>query len=135
MLTKEQLLAASEDEYMNEEQLAFFKNLIESQIAEIEQQIESAKTDLQTPQYEADTLDKAQLEEDRRLQLRFLERQNKLLPKLKNTIQRIDSGDFGFCEVTEEPIGIPRLLARPTATLCIEEKARQERQEKNFRDN
>ena len=135
MLTKEQLLAASEDEYMNDEQLAFFKNLLESQIAEIEQQIESAKTGLQSPQYEADYLDKAQLEEDRRLQLRFLERQNKLLPKLKETIQRIDSGEFGFCEVTEEPIGIPRLLARPTATLSIEEKARQERQEKNFRDD
>ena len=86
-------------------------------------------------QYEADELDKAALEEERRLQLRFLDRQSKLLPKIGEAIKRLDTGEFGYCEVTGEPIGVRRLLARPTATLCAEEKMRQERKEQNFRDD
>ena len=71
-------------------------------------------------------------EEDLRTRLRFLDRQTKLLPKLRGALRRIEENDFGFCEVTGEPIGIKRLLARPTATLSAEEKMRQEEQEKSF---
>lgn len=134
MLTQEQLVAAPDEDYMNEEQLEFFRDLLTTMGAEIREQIESSKKELQNMQYEADELDKAALEEERRLQLRFLDRQSKLLPKIGEALKRIDSGEFGYCAVTGEPIGVRRLLARPTATLCAEEKMRQERQEQNFRD-
>ena len=135
MLTQEQILAAPESEYMNDEQLAFFKDLLLTQEQEILEHITNARKELQEQQYEADELDKALVEEDRRMKLRFLDRQAKLLPKLREAIKRIDADDFGFCAVTGEPIGIRRLIARPTATLCAEEKGRQERKEKNFRDS
>ncbi len=134
MLTEEQLRAMSEDDYMNDEQLAFFRNLLLTMKKDIQSQIAHARDDLQHIEYEADELDKASQEEERRLQLRFLDRQTKLLPKIDEAIKRIDDDEFGFCKVTGDPIGIPRLLARPTATLCAEEKIRQEQQERNFRD-
>jgi len=135
MLTQEELIAAPEEDYMNDEQMEFFRNLLTEMADEIRQQIETSRKELQTMQYEADELDKAALEEERRLQLRFLDRQSKLLPKIGEALKRIESGDFGYCEVTGEPIGVRRLLARPTATLCAEEKMRQERKEQNFRDD
>jgi DnaK suppressor protein len=134
MLTVEQILAAPEDDYMNEEQYEFFTDLLCTQEQEILDHISDAKKELQEQQYEADELDKAVLEEDRRMKLRFLDRQAKLLPKLRQAIKRIEADDFGFCEVTGEPIGVRRLMARPTATLCAEEKNRQEAKEKNYRD-
>lgn len=134
MLTQEQLVAAPDEDYMNDEQLEFFRDLLTNMAAEIREQIEFSKKELQNMQYEADELDKAALEEERRLQLRFLDRQSKLLPKIGEAIKRIETGEFGYCAVTGEPIGVRRLLARPTATLCAEEKMRQERQEQNFRD-
>lgn len=132
-LTKQQLLDAPDAEYMNSEQLEFFKNLLESQIEEILADFEAERNTLKETQQQADELDKASAEEVRRTKLRFMERQNKLLPKLRNALKRIEEEEFGYCEVTGEPIGIKRLLARPTATLCIEEKIRQESQEKKFR--
>lgn len=134
MLTEEQLLAAPEEEYMNDEQLAFFRELLKQQADEVRESLKEARETLTTFENEPDELDKASIEEERRMNLRFLDRQTKLLPKIEDALKRIDSGDFGFCEVTGEPIGIRRLLLRPTATLCAEEKQRQERQERNFRD-
>lgn len=134
MLTQVQILAASEDDYMNGDQLEFFRHILVEMAEDIRQHIESARSELQNMQYEADELDKAALEEERRLQLRFLDRQSKLHPKVHEAIKRIDTGDFGYCEVTGEPIGVARLIARPTATVCAEEKMRQERQEQNYRD-
>jgi DnaK suppressor protein len=133
MLTEKQLLDAPKEHYMNDDQLAFFKNLLEAQIDEIVSNLESAQKKLKEQQYQADELDKAAAEEDMRTRLRFLDRQSKLLPKLREAIWRIEREEYGYCEVTGEPIGLRRLLARPTATLCAEEKTRQEQQEKNFR--
>ncbi|MEX1056306.1 MAG: RNA polymerase-binding protein DksA [Natronospirillum sp.] len=135
MLTEKELIAAPDDDYMNDQQVEFFRSLLTEMAAEIRLQIESSRKELQTMQYEADELDKAALEEERRLQLRFLDRQSKLLPKIGEAIKRLDTGEFGYCAVTGEPIGVRRLLARPTATLCAEEKMRQERKEQNFRDD
>lgn len=134
MLTKEQLLAAPEEDYMNEEQLEFFRALLEEQAEEVRTSLREARETLTKFENEPDELDKASIEEERRMNLRFLDRQTKLLPKIEESLKRIDSGDFGYCEVTGEPIGVRRLLLRPTATLCAEEKQRQERQERNFRD-
>jgi DnaK suppressor protein len=135
MLTEEQLLAASEDDYMNDEQLEFFRNLLKTQAEEVRESLASAREQLASFENEPDELDKASVEEERRMALRFLDRQTKLLPKIDQSIKRIDDGDFGYCEVTGEPIGIKRLLLRPTATLCAEEKQRQEMKERNFRDS
>lgn len=132
MLTEKQLLNSSDDDYMNDAQLEFFRNLIETQIDEILNNVESLRDKLKEQQHEADNLDKASAEEDRRTGLRLVERQNKLLPKLREALKRIEEDEFGYCEVSGEPIGLKRLLARPTATLSIEEKTRQEQQEKNF---
>lgn len=135
MLTEQQLIDSSENEYMNEAQLEFFKDLLESQIAEILANVDSERSKLKEKQHETDELDKALNEEDQRTRMRILDRQTKLLPKLREALKRIDEEEFGYCEVTGEPIGIKRLLARPTATLSIEEKKRQEQKEKNYLGN
>lgn len=134
MLTQEQLLAAPDDEYMNDAQLEFFRNLLQEQADEVRASLKESRETLATFENEPDELDKASIEEERRMNLRFLDRQTKLLPKIDDAIKRINNGDFGYCAVTGEPIGVRRLLLRPTATLCAEEKQRQERQERNFRD-
>ncbi len=135
MLTEQELLAAAEDDYMNEDQLEFFRELLKTQAAEVRESLASARAQLASYENEPDELDKASIEEERRMALRFLDRQTKLLPKIDQSIKRIDDGDFGYCEVTGEPIGVRRLLLRPTATLCAEEKQRQEMKERNYRDN
>ncbi|BCE01631.1 RNA polymerase-binding protein DksA [Marinicellulosiphila megalodicopiae] len=134
MLTKEQLLAMSEDDYMNDEQHEYFKHLLLTEAQDIKDHLKEARENLSSQSYEADELDKAAQEEDRRLQLRFLDRQTKLLPKIEQAIARIEHDDFGYCEITGDPIGVQRLLLRPTATLCAEEKQRQEMKEKSYRD-
>lgn len=134
MLTEKQLLAASDDDYMNEDQLLYFRKLLEQQAEEVRASLISAREQLASFANEPDELDKASVEEERRMALRFLDRQTKLLPKIDQSIKRIDTGDFGYCKVTGEQIGIKRLLLRPTATLCAEEKQRQEMKERNYRD-
>ncbi|TCS41667.1 DnaK suppressor protein [Reinekea marinisedimentorum] len=134
MLTEEQLLAAPEDDYMNDAQLEFFRNLLLTQAEEVKESLANARAQLASFENEPDELDKASIEEERRMALRFLDRQTKLLPKIMESIKRIDEDDYGFCSVTGEPIGVKRLLLRPTATLCAEEKQRQELKERNYRD-
>lgn len=135
MLTKEQLLAMSEDDYMNEAQLAYFSELLIAEAQDIKNHLKEARENLSSQSYEADELDKAAQEEERRLQLRFLDRQTKLLPKIEQALDRIKQDDFGYCDITGDPIGVQRLLLRPTATLCAEEKQRQETQERSYRDS
>jgi len=134
MLTEEQLLAAPEDDYMNDDQLGFFRDLLKIQAEEVRESLAAARAQLASFENEPDELDKASIEEERRMALRFLDRQTKLLPKIDQSIKRIDNDDFGYCEVTGEAIGVKRLLLRPTATLCAEEKQRQEMKERNYRD-
>ena len=73
-------------------------------------------------------------EEQRQWQLRLLEREKKLLDKIDQALERLARGEYGWCAETGEPIGLKRLLLRPTATLCIEAKERQEQREKHQRD-
>jgi DnaK suppressor protein len=134
MLTLEQLLAAPEKDYMNSGQLEYFRDLLATQAAEVRESLANARLQLASYENEPDELDKASIEEERRMSLRFLDRQTKLLPKIDQAIKRIDDGDFGYCKITGEEIGIKRLLLRPTATLCAEEKQRQEMKERNYRD-
>ncbi|ATE59330.1 RNA polymerase-binding protein DksA [Thauera sinica] len=125
--TEAELLAAPEDDYMSPRQLAFFRALL---LRERDALLDSAhRTTLHLQEFEspADPADRASLEEDHTLELRVRDRERKLLHKIDEAITRIDNGSYGWCEESGEPIGIARLLARPTATYSIEAQELHER--------
>lgn len=134
-LTKEELLAAPEEEYMSEAQQTYFKELL---LAEREALIESARETSQnlldntaTP----DWTDRATVEEEHALELRVRDRERKLMKKIDEALRRIEEGEYGWCEETGEPIGVPRLLARPTATMCLDAQERHEALERINKKN
>jgi DnaK suppressor protein len=133
MMTKEEVLAAPEEDYMNEQQQAYFRQLLMALRGEAVESMEKAKEQLSSPPEMNDDADHAAYEEASRLTLRILDRERRLLPKIEEVLKRLTSGDYGYCLESGEPIGIPRLLARPTAELCAEVKAINERREQNFR--
>ena len=120
LLTEAELRAAPSEEYMSARKLALFRARL---IAERDALLDSAhRTTLHLQEYEspADPADRASLEEDHTLELRVRDRERKMLHKIDEALARIDNGTFGWCESSGEPIGIARLLARPTATLSVE---------------
>ncbi|GAA5184312.1 RNA polymerase-binding protein DksA [Niveibacterium umoris] len=128
--TQEEMLAAPMDDYMSPRQLAFFRERL---TLERDALLASAKhTTLHLQENEAtpDPSDRASVEEDHTLELRVRDRERKLLHKIDEALQRIDSGNFGWCEETGEPIGIARLIARPTATYSVEAQERYEKRRK-----
>ncbi len=133
MMTKEELLAAPEEDYMNEQQQAFFRQLLLDLRDETVESMEKAKKQLSSPPEMNDEGDHAAYEEESRLSLRILDRERRLLPKIEDALKRIATGDYGYCIESGDPIGIPRLLARPTAEQSAEVKALNERKEQNFR--
>ena len=134
MLTKEKILKAPKKNYMNKEQLEFFKNLLIELKKETLEHIREAKDRLSNPPACSDEVDRAQHEIDSMLFLRIVERESKLLPKIDKALLRIKSGDYGFCLESGEPIGLPRLISRPTAEFCAEIKTINEEKEKHFAD-
>ena len=134
-MTKEEILSQSQGEYMNAAQLDFFRKLLTDNKKELQDKIDHVRSDLGEMQHNNDELDRASMEEETMLKLRIIERETKLIHKIDQSLKRIESGEYGYCEATGEPIGIPRLLARPTATLCAEEKNRQEVMEKYYRSD
>ena len=81
-----------------------------------------------------DPADRATIEEEHALELRTRDRERKLLKKIAQSLARLDSGEYGYCDETGEPIGLARLLARPTATLSLEAQQRRELKQKMFGD-
>lgn len=132
-MTRDELLQASEDEYMNEAQQAFFRQLLIELREETLVSMEKARQQLSSPPEMNDEADLAAYEEESRLALRILDRERRLLPKIEDALKRLAAGDYGYCAESGEPIGIPRLLARPTAELCADVKALNERREQNYR--
>ena len=132
-MTKEQILAAPEEDYMNEEQLAFFKELLIELHESTRHRVQEAKDLMSSPMDLSDESDRATWEEQCAISLRIVDREQKLLPKIQKALERIRIGDFGYCLESGEPIGIARLLARPTAEYCAEVKALQEIREQAFR--
>jgi DnaK suppressor protein len=130
MLTEAKLLSMKEDDYMNDQQLEFFHHLLNEQKEELTQSIDEAKKNLAESEHNIDLNDVATQQEMQQLYLRTVERQSKLLRKVESAIKRIDNDNYGYCEVTGEPIGLKRLLARPTATMSIQAKEIQEHHEK-----
>ena len=134
-LTDAELLAMPDSEYMNDKQLAAFR----SRLMGLKQDILN-NAGATTEHLREDTVivpdpaDRATIEEEHALELRTRDRERKLLKKIEQSIARIDAGDYGYCDETGEPIGVGRLLARPTATLSLEAQQRRELKQKMFGD-
>lgn len=135
-LTDRQRAAAAEQaDYMDATQLQFFAARLRQERSEAQAAIDAARAELAAGNRETEEVDRAQREEEMRLQLRIVDRKRRLLGKIDAALGRIERGEYGWCEVTGEPIGFARLTLRPTATLCTEEKQRQERIERCYRDD
>ncbi|MFT0545041.1 RNA polymerase-binding protein DksA [Allopusillimonas ginsengisoli] len=134
LLTEKELLAMPEADYMNAAQLAFFRNRLKELEQEILNNADATTSNLRETQYVPDPADRATIEEEHALELRTRDRERKLLKKVQQSIALIDSGEYGWCEETGEPIGIARLLARPTATLSLEAQERREMRQKLYGD-
>ena len=132
--TEEQLLKMPESAYMNDEQLAFFRYRLQRMERELLSNAGETTEHLRETVIVPDPADRATIEEEHALELRTRDRERKLLKKVQSALQRIESGDYGYCEETGDPIGIPRLLARPTATLSLEAQQRRELKQKLFGD-
>ena len=131
-LTEADLMKAPERDYMNEAQLAFFKQRLLDIRAQLLNNADDTGQHLRENETTTDPSDRATLEEEYTLELRTRDRERKLLKKVEKSLKQIDDGEYGFCEETGEPIGIPRLLARPTATLSLEAQERRERMQKMY---
>jgi DnaK suppressor protein len=134
LLTEEQILQMGEKDYMNEAQLAFFKARLQALEKELLKNAGETTEHLRETVLVPDPADRATIEEEHALELRTRDRERKLLKKVQQSLASIDSGDYGWCEETGEPIGIPRLLARPTATLSLEAQQRRELKQKLYGD-
>ncbi|HXU53079.1 MAG TPA: RNA polymerase-binding protein DksA [Casimicrobiaceae bacterium] len=133
-LSEEEILKAPEKDYMNDAQLAFFRQRLVEIRDQILQNADDTGEHLRENEITTDPSDRATLEEEYTLELRTRDRERKLLKKVEKSIRMIDDGSYGFCEETGEPIGVARLVARPTATLSLEAQERRERVQKLYGD-
>jgi DnaK suppressor protein len=125
-----------DEEYMSEQQLNYFRVLLLEWKKSILSASEFTLQSLQDgPIREPDLNDRASSETDWGIELRTRDRQRKLIAKIDAALRRIDEGEYGWCEVTGEPIGINRLIARPIATMTVEAQQAHERREKVSRDD
>lgn len=134
-LADQDIMAMPDAEYMNDVQLAFFRRKLSllkaDMLANAGETTEHLREDTVVV---PDPADRATIEEEHALELRTRDRERKLLKKIEQAISRIDSGDYGYCEETGEPIGVGRLMARPTASLSLEAQQRRELKQKMFGD-
>ena len=134
-LTEPEVLAMPEAEYMNDKQLEFFRfklqTLKDDLLSNAGETTEHLREDTSIV---PDPADRATIEEEHALELRTRDRERKLLKKISQSLARLDSGEYGFCDETGEPIGLGRLIARPTATLSLEAQQRRELKQKMFGD-
>jgi DnaK suppressor protein len=134
-LSEPELLAMPESEYMNDKQLEFFRvklqTLKDDLLSNAGETTEHLREDTSIV---PDPADRATIEEEHALELRTRDRERKLLKKISQSLGRIEAGDYGFCDETGEPIGLGRLIARPTATLSLEAQQRRELKQKMFGD-
>ena len=131
-LTEADLLKMSEKDYMNAAQLEFFKTKLLALKADLLMHANETTEHLRETVLVPDPADRATIEEEHALELRTRDRERKLLKKVEQSLLSIETGEYGWCEETGEPIGIPRLLARPTANLSLEAQERRELRQKLF---
>lgn len=134
-MTEAEILAMPESEYMNDKQLEFFRCMLQalkdSLLSNAGETTEHLREDTSIV---PDPADRATIEEEHALELRTRDRERKLLKKITQSLARIEAGEYGFCDETGEPIGLGRLIARPTATLSLEAQQRRELKQKMFGD-
>ncbi len=134
-LTEPELLAMPDAEYMKDKQIDFFRARLTQQkddlLSNAGETTEHLREDTTIV---PDPADRATIEEEHALELRTRDRERKLLKKIAQSLGRLENGDYGFCDETGEPIGLARLLARPTATLSLEAQQRRELKQKMFGD-
>ena len=134
-LSDAEVMAMPDTEYMNDKQMAFFRLKLTQLKTEILNSAGETTEHLREDTVIVpDPADRATIEEEHALELRTRDRERKLLKKIEQSIGRIDAGDYGYCDETGEPIGVGRLLARPTATLSLEAQQRRELKQKMFGD-
>jgi DnaK suppressor protein len=134
-LSEAELLAMPDGEYMNDKQMEFFRLRLQQQKDDLLSNAEDTTEHLrEDTSIVPDPADRATIEEEHALELRTRDRERKLLKKIAQSLARLDSGDYGYCDETGEPIGLARLLARPTATLSLEAQQRRELKQKMFGD-
>jgi DnaK suppressor protein len=129
-----ELLKMPESAYMNEAQLGFFRERLQQMEREILQNADETTEHLRETVIVPDPADRATIEEEHALELRTRDRERKLLKKIQQSLAKIEAGDYGYCEETGEPIGLQRLLARPTAGLSLEAQQRRELRQKLYGD-
>lgn len=134
VLTAEEILKMPEDDYMNAQQLEFFRRRLTDLEKELRANADQTTVNLRETTVVPDPADRATIEEEHALELRTRDRERKLLKKVQAAIKRIDDADYGFCEETGDPIGVARLMARPTATLSLEAQQRRELKQKMYGD-
>ena len=124
-----------DEEFMNPLQVEYFRQKLLRWRAELLADSTDTLRHLQEESLlKPDLTDRASLETERAIELRTRDRERKLISKIDSALQRIDTGTYGFCEETDQPIGVRRLDARPIATLTIEAQERHERMERTYRD-
>ena len=134
LLTEQEILAMSDKDYMDERQLAFFRDRLSKMEAELRHNAGQTTENLRESTVVPDPADRATIEEEHALELRTRDRERKLLKKVQAALKRIEDGEYGYCEETGDPIGVARLLARPTATLSLEAQQRRELKQKLYGD-
>ena len=133
-VTEVELLKMSDKDYMSAAQLDFFREKLLTLKNDILKNASETTEHLRENILVPDPADRATIEEEHALELRTRDRERKLLKKVEQALARIESGDYGWCEETGEPIGLNRLIARPTANLSLEAQERRELRQKLFGD-
>ncbi len=135
LLTDAEVLGMPDGEYMNDQQIAFFRaKLYALRDGILNNAGETTEHLREDTTIVPDPADRATIEEEHALELRTRDRERKLLKKIMQSIARLDNGEYGYCDETGEPIGLGRLIARPTATLSLEAQQRREMKQKMFGD-
>ncbi|MCG7554473.1 MULTISPECIES: TraR/DksA family transcriptional regulator [Pseudoalteromonas] len=125
-LSIQEIKAAPQSDYMNEQQCTFFRNYLIELHDITREHIRDAKAQLANRPELADISDRASWEEECAILMRIVDREQRLLPKIQDSLERIRLGEYGYCQESGEPIGIERLLARPTAEYCADVKQTKE---------
>jgi len=124
------------EEYMNDAQMEHFRQILKAWRNQLREEVDRTVTHMKDEAANfPDPVDRAAQEEEFSLELRTRDRQRKLVAKINAALRRIDEGEYGYCEVTGEPISLKRLDARPIATMSLEAQERHERREKVHRDD
>ena len=129
-------IPSEDEEFMNPMQMEYFRQMLLNWRSELVQEAGETLNNLNSGNLQQpDMADRASLETDHQLELRTRDRERKLIIKIDEALSRIENGSYGFCQDTDEPIGLKRLMARPIAVLSLEAQERHERQERTHRED